>query len=59
MPQPLAAAADIETKIAKILGHQAVKVKPYEPVPKPILTMINAKRLANPRCLNLQEFHKT
>jgi len=29
MPQPLAAAAEIETKIAKILGHQAVKVKPY------------------------------
>ena len=29
MPQPLAAAADIATKIAKILGHEAVKVKPY------------------------------
>ena len=29
MPQPLAAAADIEAKIAKILGHEAVKVKPY------------------------------
>jgi hypothetical protein len=29
MPQPLAAAAEIETKIAKILSHQAVKVKPY------------------------------
>jgi hypothetical protein len=29
MPQPLATAADIETKIAKILGHEAVKVKSY------------------------------
>ena len=29
MPQPLAAVAEIETKIAKILGHEAVKVKAY------------------------------
>jgi len=29
MPQPLAAVAEIETKIAGILGHGAVKVKPY------------------------------
>jgi len=31
MPRPLAASAvaDIEAKIAKLLGHEAVKVKPY------------------------------
>ena len=29
MPQPLAAVAEIETKIARILGHEAVKVKAY------------------------------